>query len=266
MTSKSEVTNALLSMTPQQIDDICEFERFKKWTPELWSMRFAVNLSTANRRLHRLAHTGAVAVKVGRPLPAGGRERDIYYLSPIGARMITRLRERGSNYVTAPDISNPIDNVHDLTALEVALRSGCYAEARAFQKRAFTIDGERLVLIPDVEFDAPDRRSRFYIEVEQTSKPEHIAEKYRKYGALFDSGLVRDPWLVIVFPTYDTFRLLIDEHYAAAKQATAGRPFNFFSCNLHELRVQRVTTFDGKHGDERYHLGFLDNCSGLLYE
>ncbi len=264
--SRTETVNALLACSPQQISDVCEFERFKKWTPELFAMRWGVNLSTANRRLHRLAHTGAIAVKVGSPLPAGGRERDIYYLTPLGARMVTRLRERGSNYVTAPDISNPIDNVHDLTALEVAVRSGCYAESRAFQKRVYRVSGETLTLIPDVEFEVPERRSTFFIEVEQTSKPEHIAEKYRRYAQLFAAQLHRDPWLVIIFPTYDTFRLLFDEHIAAATQAAAGRPFNFYSCNLHELRVQRVTTFDGRRGDDRYHLGFLDNCTRLIYE
>lgn len=263
---RAQTTNALLSLTPQQVDDLCDFERFKKWTPELLALRHKVNLSTANRRLHRLEHSGAIAVKVGHPLPAGGRERDLYYLTPLGAKMVTRLRERGSHYVTAPDISNPIDNLHDLTALEVVVRAACYAEARAFQKRTYTIGGSPLVIIPDVEFEAPDRRSTFFVEVEQTSKPEHIAEKYRKYATLFAARLHRDPWLVIVFPTYDTFRLLIDEHTAAATQAAAERPFNFFYCNLHELRAQRVTTFEGRRGSDRYHLGFLDNCSGMLYE
>ncbi|CAG0933594.1 hypothetical protein TFLX_03121 [Thermoflexales bacterium] len=264
MPSRTAVTNTLLALTPQQVNDVCEFERFKKWTPELFAMRFGVNLSTANRRLHRLAAAGAIATRVGRPLPGGGRQRDVYYLTALGARMITRLRDRGSDYVTAPDVSNPIDNVHDLTALEVTLRSECYKGARAFQKRTYRVAGETLTIIPDVEFDAPDLQSRFYIEVEQTSRPEHVAEKYRKYEQLFSADLHPDPWLVVTFPTYDTFRLLIDEHEAAAAQAAAGRQFNFCYLNLHELRAGGVCTFNGMREETHYRNGWMDIVTRII--
>lgn len=264
MTSRSEVTNALLALTPQNISDLCEFEHFKKWTAELFALRHGVNLSTGYRRLQRLVAGGAIAVRAGHPLPRGGSEQDLYFITPLGARMITRLRDRGSNYVTAPDVANPIDNAHDLAALEVTLRAQCYEGARAFQKRVYHVAGVPLTLIPDVEFDAPDLQSRFYIEVEQTSRPEHVIEKYQKYARLFGADLHPDPWLVVCFPTYHVFRLLFDEHIAAAQRAAAGRRFNFCFCNLHELRAARVMKFEGWHEDGRHYPGFVDSCTNLL--
>jgi hypothetical protein len=248
--SRSQITNTLLKLTPQNVADLREFERFKKWTPELMALRHGVNLSTAYRRLRRLVDVEALAVRVGKPLPTGGRERDIYYPTPAGARMITRLCDRGPNYVTAPDVSNPIDNVHDLAVLEITLRSGCFSEARAFQKRTLSVDGETLTIIPDAEFMAPDRRSTFFLEVEQTSRPEHIARKYDAYSKIFETGLFRDPWLVIGFPDLRTFRALYTEHDNAARsrQGKSVRSLNFFYVNLHELRARQITQFDTRGG------------------
>jgi hypothetical protein len=273
MTSRSEATNALLKLTPQQVTDLCEFERFKKWTAELFALQRDVNYSTSHRRLHKLLDAGALAVREGRPLPAGGRETDIYYPTSLGARMITRLRDRGKHYVTAPDVSNPIDNVHDLAALEVAIRSGCYATARAFQERTFQGHGKTISLIPDVEFVSPDRKDRVFVEVEQTSRPEHIAGKYEKYTSYFEIIGPASAWLLVVFPDERAERLLRREHETAAESAAAecGKSFNFFWATLSEVRSKNVRTYEGvmrQDPDQTWHQvadGLLDCAHGMFY-
>jgi hypothetical protein len=253
VTSRSDTTNALLKLTPQQVTDLCEFERFKKWTAELFALRHGVNLSTGYRRLQRLVDVKALEVRAGQPLPRGGSEKDLYAITALGGRMITRLRDRGSDYVTAPDVSNPIDNVHDLCALEVAIRSGCYEDARAFQKRTFDVGRQAITIIPDVEFMSPDGHDLIYIEVEQTSKPAHIKTKYANYAAVMRlwKRPAPLPWLVIVFPDERARRLLCAEHEAIA-QAERNRDeegvfdYNFFWASLVTLRENDVRAFDGE--------------------
>lgn len=252
MTSRAETTNALLKLTPQQVTDLCEFERFKKWTAELLALQHGVNLSTGYRRLQRLVEVGALAVREGQPLPRGGSEKDLYALTPLGARMVTRLRDRGSDYVTAPDVSNSIDNVHDLAALEVAIRSGGYADVRAFQKRTFNDRGKKVMIVPDVEMQSADRRNVIYVEVEQTARPSHIKAKYANYAAVMRARQKPAPlpWLAIVFPNELSRKLLYAEHEATAR-AERDRDeegladYNFFWCTLDALREKSVTTLDG---------------------
>ena len=270
--SRSQLTNALLTLTPQQITDLYKFEHFKKWTCDLFALAHHVNYSTAHRRLHKLMRAGAIMVKVGNPLPSGGRETDLYYPTPTGARMITRLRDRAKNYVVPPDVSNPIDNVHDLATLEVAIRADGYATARAFQERKFIWQTKPYSVIPDVEFSSPDNKDRMFIEVEQTSRPDHIAGKYEKYTRYFQTQNLRRCWLVVVFPDRRTEKLLRREHEAAAEAAANALPgdYNLFWATLSELRAKRVTTFDNpveRQSDNTWRqigTGFLECTYGFL--
>lgn len=270
--TRTQLTNALLTLTPQQISDLYQFEHFKKWTVDLFALAHHVNYSTAHRRLHKLMKAGAIMVKVGHPLPAGGRETDLYYPTPTGARMITRLRDRAKNYVTPPDVSNPIDNVHDLATLEVAIRAEGYATARAFQERKFTWRNAPYSVIPDVEFISPDNKDRIFIEVEQTSRPDHIAGKYEKYTRYFQTQNLRRCWLVVVFPDRRTEKLLRREHENAAEAAANALPgdYNLFWSTLSELRDKRVTTFENpveRHSDNTWRqigTGFLECTYGFL--
>lgn len=270
--SRSQLTNALLTLTPQQTADLLIFEHFKKWTVDLFALAHHVNYSTAHRRLHKLMRAGAIMVKVGNPLPAGGRETDIYYPTPTGARMITRLRDRAKNYVTPPDVSNPTDNLHDLATLEVAIRAEGYTTARAFQERKFTWRNATYSVIPDVEFISPDNKDRVFIEVEQTSRPDHIAGKYEKYTRYFQTQNLRRCWLVVVFPDRRVEKLLRREHEAAAQAAANALPgdYNLFWATLSELRAKRVTTFDNpveRHSDNTWRqigIGFLECTYGFL--
>ncbi len=272
--TRTQLTNALLALTPQQVIDLGEFEHFKKWTCDLFALRWKVNYSTAHRRLHKLVDRGAISVREGRPLPAGGRETDIYYPTNAGARMITRLRDRGKHYITSPDVSNPIDNVHDLAALEVAIRAQGYGTARAFQERTFTRLGKTISIIPDVEFLSPDGKDTIFVEVEQTSRPDHIAGKYKKYIHYFNAIGLRHSWLVIVFPDAHIEKLLRRDHEAAAQEAANAGPndYNLYWSVLSDLRKNHVMTFDGpmeKQADGHWRpigAGFMDCTFNLLYQ
>jgi hypothetical protein len=269
--TRSQLTNALLALTSQQVNDLLLFEHFKKWTCELFALAHAVNYSTAHRRLHKLMKAGALMVKVGNPLASGGRDPDIYFPTQSGARMITRLRDRQKNYFVAPDTFNPIDNVHDLAALEATIRSGCFDGARAFQERKFTCNRQAYSLIPDAEFISPDKHEMVFVEVEQTSRPDHIVGKYQRYVDFFNSLPKRpSPWLVVVFPDERTKKMLIDEHEKAATAAAGDGEYNFYFATLTEMRAKRVMIYEAQlarkdgGGWTRVAEGFLDCTYALI--
>lgn len=246
--TRTQLTNALLTLTSQQTADLLLFERLKKWSADLFALAHNVNYSTAHRRLHKLSRAGALMIKVGNPLPLGGREPDIYFPTHVGVRMITRLRDRHKNPVTMPDTFNGQDNIHDLAVLEVAIRSGCFDSAQAFRERRFVWNTQPFSLIPDVEFVSPDKVDRVFIEVEQTSRADHILNKYQQYVRFFDSLPDRPhPWLIVVFPDVRTKRLLLAEHERAATEATGGDTgYNFYYAVLTELRDKRVLTYEAQ--------------------
>jgi len=263
--SRTQLTNALLTLTPQQVNDLLLFEYFKKWTVSLFALAHAVNYSTAHRRLSKLAHTGALAVREGAPKAQGGSLPDLYHLMPLGARMITRLRDRHKNAVTMPDTSNPIDNVHDLAVLEVAIRSECFDSARAFQERKFIWNMKPSSLIPDVEITSPDKSDWLFIEVEQTSRADHILNKYQQYARFFDSLPERpQPWLIVVFPDDKTKRLLLTEHQRAATKAAGDGEYNFFYAVLTELRLKNVVTYETRLERKEDGFGWKRMADGLL--
>lgn len=271
--SRTQLTNALLALTSQQTADLLLFERFKKWTADLFALAHSVNYSTAHRRLHKLSRAGALMIKVGNPLPSGGREPDIYFPTHVGVRMITRLRDRSKNPVTMPDTLNLTDNVHDLAALEVAIRSGCFDGARAFQERKFFWNVQSFSLIPDVEFLSPDRSERVFIEVEQTSRADHILNKYQQYVRFFASLPAHPhPWLIVVFPDERAKRLLLAEHERAATEAVGDDiDINFYYAVLADMRLKNVKIFEADlarkadgTGWNRVAEGFLDCTYALI--
>ena len=186
MINRNLVTSTMLSLTPLQRDDCLLFQRHKKWSAPLFALHRYLDQSTAHRRLKRLMAAGVVDVRRGQPYPNGGRETDVYYVTPLGARVITRLKALGSSYVEAPDVSDPYANQHDLAVLEIAIRSSFFQQARAFeQQKIIRTDGSQFVLIPDLYF-GPNvfLKDILYVEVEQTVKPEHVTGKYEKYAQL----------------------------------------------------------------------------------
>jgi Replication-relaxation len=272
MLNRNLVTSALMSLTPVQRDDILRFQRHKKWSAPLFALYRYIDQSTANRRLKRLVTAGVLGLQRGRPLVKGGREPDVYYLTRIGARVVTRLKDLGSSYVEAPDISNPFDNLHDLAVLEIAVRSDMFQEARAFEQQKVDLtDGSKLVVIPDLYFD-PNvfLSSGLYVEVEQTVKPEHVTGKYEKYARLMQAALLKQepiPWLAVVFPTADTEELLLREHVRAAqavRERYRGVPLHFYCTSLPVLQRRRVQTFTRKTGGTTPDGRLIVEVEGLL--
>lgn len=113
---------------------------------------------------------------------------------------------------------------------------------------------------------------KMFIEVEQTSRPDHIAGKYEKYTRYFQTQNLRRCWLVVVFPDRRVEKLLRREHEAAAQAAANALPgdYNLFWATLSELRDKRVTTFDNpveRHSDNTWRqigTGFLECTYGFL--
>lgn len=254
MINRNLVTSTMMSLTPQQRDDCLLFQRHKKWSAPLFAMHRHLDQSTANRRLKRLVAAGVVGVRRGQPRQEGGREADVYHVTPIGARVITRLKGLGSSYVEAPDVSNAYDNQHDLAVLEIAIRSGLFYEGRAFEQQKVDLtDGSKIVMIPDLYF-GPNvfLKDGLYIEVEQTIKPEHVTGKYERYAQLMRALLnqqQRFPWLAVIFPTEDAEEMLLRDHRQAARAAVdlhRGLPFPFYATSLPALRWRRVRTFTRK--------------------
>lgn len=252
MSKRSQTLDLLLALSPQQQSDLLLFERFKKWTAEYLAMINYIDQSSANRRLHRLVAAGVLAMRRGQPLPYGGRQPNLYYPTPLGARVITHLRKRNNHYVTAPDVSNIFDNDHDLAALEIAVRSGMFQEARGFEAREVLDTGHTIKVIPDVYFP-PNvfSPSETFVEVEQTERVEHIREKYEKYARiswLYQQARKVPPRLATIFPTEHLFDLLYRDHATAAQAAARQYPMalNFKYTMLSELRERRVRVFERK--------------------
>lgn len=235
MTSQTQVTNLLLTLPPRQRTDLLRFESFKKWTCDLFAKIQHIDYSTAHRRLEKLVQVGLLDMKRGFPLPDGGREPNVYYPTALGARAITRLRDRQDNRVISPDVSNPIDNTHDLLTLETAYRSGCAIEyAQAFKEVKFIVRGQERSIIPDVVLHTPDE-TKLYIEVEQTSRPEHIRNKYQRYDELFSLPPYSDS-LLVVFPDYDTAEMLGREHQRALEELQPLNRVRFLHMVMTSLR------------------------------
>jgi hypothetical protein len=254
MINRNLVTAAMLALTPLQRDDCLSFQRHKKWSAPLFALHYYLDQSTAHRRLKRLVAAGVVDVRRGQLYPNGGRETDVYYVTPLGTRVITRLKGLGSSYVEAPDVSDPYANQHDLAVLEIAIRSSLFQEARAFeQQKIIRTDGSPFVLIPDLYF-GPNvfLKHGLYVEVEQTVKPEHVTGKYEQYAQLIHARLLHDkvmPRLAVIFPTDDAEEVLYRDHIEAARAAIDnhhGVRLPFYTTPLPTLRRRHVRSFERK--------------------
>jgi hypothetical protein len=252
MVHRQDVDKALLALSWRQREDLKLMGRFKKWTPALLAMYQHLDQSSANRRLRKLVKLEALAVLRGQPLPDGGRTPDVYYLTPLGARLVTRLLQMKSSYVEAPDVSNLDDNRHDLTTLEVAVRIRELGSAAAFEKMPVVIGpGETLTVIPDLAFwDGVFMRSEVFVEVEQTTKPEHYIRKFENYGKISAAYQRRGspaPLLIIVYPSREIEQLLLDDHVEAASEvhyARPGSPLRVASVCLDTLRERKVCSLE----------------------
>lgn len=224
--SRKRITETLLRLAPVQLTDLTLFRHHKKWTVPLLAMHLGVDQSTANRRLHRLVQRQVVDRLLGQYRVTGGRQPDLYYLTRLGARVLSRHLQLGSNYIEAPSVGNAASNAHDLWVVEIAIRLNRWDEMRhrermtfdryehvADENAQFRKTGERFVLVPDLML--PDDDSDVYIEVEQTTRYQHIVQKHRAYQMLGTTYLAEGrilPSVYIIFGNEQQERALLPDH------------------------------------------------------
>src|SRR3712207_950184 len=68
------------------------FARFPKWTAACYALHWAISEDTAGRDLKDLQRAGVIACLQGRGHGGGGREPDLWFLTRLGARVLTRHR------------------------------------------------------------------------------------------------------------------------------------------------------------------------------
>jgi DNA-binding MarR family transcriptional regulator len=257
--SRKHITQMLLHLTPAQLGDLVLFRHHKKWTVPLMAMRLGVDQSTANRRLHHLVQQQVVDRLPGQYRVTGGRWPDLYYLTRLGARVLSRHLQLGSNYIEAPSAANTASNDHDLCVLEIAVRLGKWKEMRHRERMTFDCyefvadsreetqfrkTGEQFVLVPDLmlpDDDHPD----VYIEVEQTTRYQHIVQKHRAYEMLGITYIAKKalPWVYIIFGDEQRERMLLADHLRALSETENYLPLIGYA-NMDAIRREDVRTLD----------------------
>ncbi|MDW7992055.1 MAG: replication-relaxation family protein [Anaerolineae bacterium] len=226
--SHQRITDIMLTMTKQALDDLARFEHHKKWTVRLLAMHLNIDQSTANRRLRRLVDLSLLARRPG-DRQERGRSPDLYYLTPLGAVVLTRYLQRETG-IEAPSIANPASNVHDLLVLELAIRLG-WEKIRHREKitltqyrwqtdRKLEPTGETFSLVPDLIIHGSDSMDTF-IEVEQTAHYKHIRRKYETYMQVAYTYLAEDrglPYLYFIFGDEQQERSLLPLHMQALRE------------------------------------------------
>ena len=204
----SDVRAAYAVLDAGALDDLLLFRRLKKWTVPCFAEYWNASEDVARRALRRLHAAGVVSCLQGRIYGDGGRESDLYFLSRLGARVLTRHLGLGPNAdIRAPTVAldggevtcgglvkhkrpaKPGQDAHDLACLRLALHFDWLSGDRGWQAREALryeagADRHRAVLVPD--FFRLTKRSLWCVEVEGTTEAQHIRMKHRRYRALFD--------------------------------------------------------------------------------
>lgn len=225
--SHQRVTDLMLTMTKQTLDDLALFERHKKWTVQLLAMHLNIDQATANRRLRRLVDLSLLARRHG-DRRERGRSPDLYYLTPLGAAVLTRYLQRETG-IEAPSVANPASNAHDLWVLELAIRLRwerirhrekiTLTQYRWQADRKLEPTGETFSLVPDLVVQGYDGMDTF-IEVEQTAQYKHIRRKYETYMQVACTYLAENrgiPYLYIIFGDEQQERSLLPLHKQALR-------------------------------------------------
>lgn len=228
--SHRRITEIMLAMTRQNLDDLALFEHHKKWTVQLMAMRLNVDQATANRRLRKLVDMNLLARRSGNH-QGQGRSPDIYYLTVLGAAVLSQYLQRGANHIKAPSVANPASNAHDLWVLELAIRLGwerirhrekmTLTKYRVRAEGGFEPTGESISLVPDLVYSASALDAETFIEVEQTTHPRHIRRKYETYQQVAFAYLAEErllPYLYIIFGDEQQEKSLVPAHRQAMRE------------------------------------------------
>ena len=245
------------------IDDLLCFYQFDRWTvrgfaerqeprDELSMREWRSAEALARRRLQRLQRLGLLNCLAGRSLTAQradllGRPGDLFSLSALGARVLTRHLKLGANALKAPDLAldrgrrAPGGLVKQHRARKGAWDPHLFACQRLAVRHEWVDDpawrfmrqlpyalplGEREVaLIPDAWMWGGDRL--FAVELEGTEQRDHIREKHAKYAAL--AGLLdrqgRALQLTIVFASAAFRRRVLHYHETTYARRAGGYAF-----------------------------------------
>jgi DNA-binding MarR family transcriptional regulator len=260
--SRKRITEVLMQLTPAQSANLTAFRHHKKWTVPLMAAHLGVDQSTANRRLRALVQAGVLDRLQGGYRVTGGRSPDIYYLTCLGAAVLTRYLQLGGSYVEAPSVANPISNDHDLWVLELAIRLGRWDEMRHRERMTFdeyelyaNEDGKggryeptrrQLGLVPDLVLFGDDDADDPYFEVEQTTRYAHILEKCNRYYFLISAYAAerrgRLFHLHIVFGNERQERALVPEHVRALEETELFYVPITTHTNMDAIREKDVTS------------------------
>jgi hypothetical protein len=119
--SRKRVQEALARVQddPCLLQDLARFERLKRWTVDLVVRLHPGDRTTAYRHLERLVTWGCLGKHKGGGRGGGGSTPTVYYLSALGARVLTHAleRERPVTYVRQASRSQ---ETHDLAMAELA--------------------------------------------------------------------------------------------------------------------------------------------------
>ena len=203
----ADVRATLAALAGQPLEDLLCFRRLKKWTVPCFADHWNTSEDTARRALRDLCAAGVIGCLQGAVHGRGGREPDLYFLTRLGARVLTRHLGLGPNEeIRAPTVAldagevtkggltkhkvaaKPGQDAHDLACLELAVHLGWLPADSGWRTRealhyAAGHDRHAALLVPDFYRRTKDRL--WCVEVEGTTEAKHIRAKHRRYRALF---------------------------------------------------------------------------------
>lgn len=180
------------------------FAALAKWTIECYAEYWEVSEDIAWRDLRFLHRRQVISCMQGAGRGSGGREPDIYFLSPFGALVLGRHPgSEGKRKVIAPEVAEdegeitsgglikfkvprkPAQDRHDIDCLRLGVRLG-WLDATHWSARESIFyhkdDGTRTWLTPDWLRRGENRL--WCVEVEGTRETKHIGDKHRRYQAM----------------------------------------------------------------------------------
>ena len=249
----------------QPLTDLCCFYQFDRWTvqgfAERWRGREArqpgrprTEEALARRRLQHLQRLGLLDCLAGCSLAAqrdglAGRPGDLFYLSPLGARVLIRHLRLGPNALKAPELAldrgRPAAGrlVKRRRARRLPWNAHLFACQRLAVRHRWIDDGdwrfmrqlplaiplrEREVgLIPDAWVWRD--QVLFAVEVEGTEQRDHIREKHARYAALARTLGYRGKavQLTVVFASAACRRRMLPYHEMTYARGEGGYEFGW---------------------------------------
>ena len=124
-TSRKAIQEALvyLQAHPCLLQDLIRCERLKRWTTDLLTKVHPGSRTTAYRHLERLVELGCLGKHGAGGKGGGGSAPAVYYLSALGARVLTHALER-KQPVTYVRPTSRVQEAHDLAMTELAVGWG----------------------------------------------------------------------------------------------------------------------------------------------